>query len=197
MTNELQIFNYQSNEVRVVEQDGEPWFVAKDVCDVLELSDVNMATRNLDDDEKGTSKVCTLGGEQSMTVISESGLYTLIMRSNKPEAKKFARWVTHEVLPSIRKTGSYTMSKTEAKHAPHKLIQEAQEIVLSAMDCKDEKDYQTTIAFDRIFKDFTGKSALEMAGLKLVKKSRLEEYPDGCFWTDEHFEWESDLPSLD
>lgn len=93
--------------MRVVEQDGEPWFVAKDVCEILEISQYRHAIEKLDDDERCAVKVHTLQGEQTMTAISESGLYTLIMRSNKPEAKKFVRWVTHEVLPSIRKTGMY------------------------------------------------------------------------------------------
>ena len=107
MTNALQVFTYKNNEVRTVEVDGEVWFVAKDVCDILELSDVSMSTRNLDDDEKGTSKICTPGGEQDMTIISESGVYALVFKSRKPEAKAFSRWVRHEVLPQIRKTGSY------------------------------------------------------------------------------------------
>ena len=90
-------------KVRVIMRCADPWFVAKDVCDCLELTNVSMACQTLDEDEKGINKVYTLGGSQDMMLISESGLYTLIMRSNKPEAKAFKRWVTHEVLPSIRK----------------------------------------------------------------------------------------------
>lgn len=104
-------FYFHSNEVRTVVIENEPWFVAKDVCNVLEHSDASMALRGLDDDEKGTRKVWTLGGEQEMNVISESGLYTLIIRSNKPQSKPFRKWVTSEVLPTIRKTGSYTAPK--------------------------------------------------------------------------------------
>lgn len=111
----LTVFRYDSKEVRTVMINGEVWFVAKDVCEVLELSDVSMATQNLDEDEKGTSKVCTLGGMQDMTVISEAGLYTLLVRSNKEEAKPFRKWVTHEVLPSIRKTGSYLSQRDKAE----------------------------------------------------------------------------------
>ena len=103
----LQIFNFQEKQVRVISIDGEPWWVAKDVCDILELSDVSMTVARLDEDEKGTSKVCTPGGMQYMTVISESGLYALVVRSNKPEAQKFRKWVTSEILPSIRKHGAY------------------------------------------------------------------------------------------
>lgn len=101
-------FEYKAKEIRVIQDEqGEPWWVAKDVCDVLGLSDPSMALRNLDNDEKGTNKVCTLKGPQEMLIINESGLYNLIIRSNKPEANKFRRWITHDVIPSIRKTGSY------------------------------------------------------------------------------------------
>ena len=98
---------YKDHPVRIVEHDEEPWFVAKDVCEVLGIAKVDSAIRSLDEDEKDAHSMSTLGGKQEMTVVSEAGLYSLIMRSRKPEAKAFKRWVTHEVLPSIRKTGSY------------------------------------------------------------------------------------------
>ncbi|MBQ9527067.1 MAG: phage antirepressor [Fretibacterium sp.] len=118
MNNTIQAFYFERREVRVIEKDGEPWFVAKDVCEILELSDVSMAVRNLDDDEKGTNKVCTPGGEQNMIIISESGLYTLIMRSNKPEARAFRKWVTGTVLPAIRKYGAYRLNGMESLSNP-------------------------------------------------------------------------------
>lgn len=124
--NAIQAFNFNENEVRVVVgEDGEPWFVAKDICDVLEHSDVSMAIRSLDEDEKGTSIVCTLGGDQQMSIINESGLYALVLRSRKPEAKKFRKWVTVEVLPSIRKHGAYMTDTTidELVDNPDLLIQ--------------------------------------------------------------------------
>lgn len=105
----MQIYNYEGNDVRTVNQNGEPWWVLKDVCDVLELSNSRMVSDRLDEDEKGVSIVDTLGGEQEMTVVSESGLYNVIFLSRKPQAKKFKRWVTHEVLPSIRKHGIYAV----------------------------------------------------------------------------------------
>ena len=107
VSNSLQLFQNADWKVRVVMRDGEPWFVAKDACDCLELTNVSKACQTLDEDEKGITKVYTLGGYQDMMLISESGLYTLVMRSNKPEAKVFRKWVTSEVLPSIRKTGGY------------------------------------------------------------------------------------------
>lgn len=108
MSNNIQLFSNQSfGNVRVVMRNNEPWFVAKDVCECLSVTNAAQACQNLDDDEKGICKIDTLGGKQDMTLISESGLYTLIMRSNKPEAKEFRKWVTSEVLPSIRKSGVY------------------------------------------------------------------------------------------
>ncbi len=108
---DLQVFDFNEHAVRIIMQDGEPWWVAKDVCDVLELSNSRDAIKSLDDDEL-MSEILTSGGQRrEMNIISESGLYTLIIRSNKPEAKKFRRWVTHEVLPSIRKTGSYNTAR--------------------------------------------------------------------------------------
>ena len=101
-------FTFNSKQFRAIKkEDGSIWIVAKDACDQLDFSDVSMTVQPLDDDEKGTSKICTPGGPQDMLIISESGLYTLIIRSNKEAARPFRRWVTHEVLPSLRKTGRY------------------------------------------------------------------------------------------
>ena len=112
MNEALTLFDYNGAEIRVLTEDGEPWFVAKDVCDVLELSNPSWNIKELDSDEKGITKVETLGGPQQMAIITESGLYTLVMRSKKPEAKKFRKWVTQEVLPSIRKNGAYLTPET-------------------------------------------------------------------------------------
>ena len=107
---ELKIFNYKNNEVRTTVKDGEVWWVLKDVCDVLGLSNSRKVAERLDDDEKGVTLSDTLGGTQKITIINEAGLYKVILRSDKPEAKKFMHWVTHEVLPSIRKHGAYITS---------------------------------------------------------------------------------------
>ena len=112
MNNELQVFNSSEfGNVRVVQVNGEPWFVAADVCRALEISNSRDAVARLDDDEKGVGSTDTLGGKQGMQIINEPGLYTLVLGSRKPEAKTFKRWVTHEVLPAIRKTGSYKTPK--------------------------------------------------------------------------------------
>ncbi len=102
----LEIFTYSSDQpVRTVLVDGEPWFVAADVLQILALNRSSIAL--LDDDERGVHTVDTLGGAQSVGIINESGLYSLILRSRKAEAKVFKRWVTHEVLPQIRRTGQF------------------------------------------------------------------------------------------
>jgi prophage antirepressor-like protein len=104
--NELKTYtNPDFGEVRTLNIDGEPWFVAADVCKALELD--KTATRRLDEDEKGLRSTQTLGGNQETLVINEPGLYTLVLGSRKPEAKAFKRWITHDVIPSIRKNGGY------------------------------------------------------------------------------------------
>ena len=99
--------SFEGRPVRVVDRNGEPWWIARDVCDPLGLDNVSQAVSKLDPDERGIISSDTPSGPQDMLVINESGLYSLILRSRKPEAKRFKRWITHEVLPSIRKTGSY------------------------------------------------------------------------------------------
>lgn len=112
--NEIQIFNYNSNEVRTVQRDGEPWFVLKDVCQVLgmDTTQLKKVADRLDPDEKGRTQITTPGGEQETWIINESGLYNVILRSDKPDAKPFRKWVTSEVLPSIRKHGAYMTPET-------------------------------------------------------------------------------------
>ena len=109
-----QFSNEQFGELRVVQDEqGEPWFVAKDVCDALGLGRQHDSTRYLDDDEKGEGLVNTSSGVQTMVTVNEPGLYRLILKSRKPEAKAFQRWVTHEVLPAIRKDGGYMVARDE------------------------------------------------------------------------------------
>jgi len=100
-------FDFNGSSVRVIMRSGEPWFVAVDVCRILEIVDARQAVERLDDDERGACPVPTPGGVQDIRCVSEAGLFALVLGSRKPEARVFKRWVTHEVLPSIRKTGSY------------------------------------------------------------------------------------------
>jgi anti-repressor protein len=104
---DLQVFNYEGAEVRTVDREGETWWVLKDVCGVLELSDTNKVTERIDSDDLTRIKIVSGGQTREMYAVNESGLYNVILRSDKAEAKKFKRWVTHEVLPSIRKHGAY------------------------------------------------------------------------------------------
>lgn len=105
MSADLMPFTYEGSAVRTVVIDGDAEFVASDICRVLGHSNPSVAVAGLDDDERGLRIVETPSGAQQMVTVTEAGLYTLIIRSRKPEAKKFRRWVTHEVLPTIRKTG--------------------------------------------------------------------------------------------
>ena len=113
MSNELQVFKYmEEHQIRTTVIDGEVWFVAKDVCSALGIQNPSDAIRVLDEDEKSGVEISAPHGRvQETRVISESGLYALIFRSNKPEAKQFSRWVRRDVLPSIRKSGMYLSDK--------------------------------------------------------------------------------------
>jgi prophage antirepressor-like protein len=107
-------FSFDGMQLRVTtDAQGVPWFVAADVCGALNLPDTHKAVSRLDDDERSTTTIPTPGGTQSMTTVNEPGLYSLILGSRKPEAKRFKRWVTHEVLPAIRRTGSYGVPRRE------------------------------------------------------------------------------------
>ena len=134
--NELQIFNSDSfGEVRTIVKDNEPWFVAADVCRALELDRTWNALQRLDEDEKGTTSISTLGGEQEVSIINEPGLYALVLGSRKPEAKAFKRWITHEVIPAIRKNGAYITPE-----AAYKMLSDPQNLIqlLTTLSEKNE-----------------------------------------------------------
>lgn len=134
--NELQIFHYNDNEVRTVQIDGEPWWVLKDVCDVLELSNPSRVAERLEDDERSNFK---LGRQGEAIIINESGLYNVILRSDKPQAKPFRKWVTNEVLPSIRKTGGYQLPQMSKE--------------LRAIIMQDQKIQEVEKRVDRVRED--------------------------------------------
>ena len=121
--NDLQVWKFGESEVRTVEVNGEPWWVLSDVCRVLEISTPAKVSGRLDEDEKGMTSIHTLGGKQNITIINESGLYSVILRSDKPQAKPFRKWVTSEVLPTLRKTGSYRMQDSYQIEDPVKRAQ--------------------------------------------------------------------------
>ncbi len=128
-------FNYESQQIRLIQdEEGEPWWVMKDVCAILNISNYRDALNRLDADERGSVKVDTLGGPQEMSTVNEPGLYTLIIRSNKPDSKKFKRWITHEVLPSIRKTGKYEIDSFSEIDLIIKSAQALKKIELKQID---------------------------------------------------------------
>lgn len=156
----VQIFMFPATGqgVRIIRgQDGEPWFVAKDVCRVLDLEKVDRALAGLDDDEKGTHIVSTLGGKQVMSIVSEPGLYSLIFRSRKPEAKVFSKWIRAEVLPSIRRTGTYTVPArvTDPMEHPNETLIIAQAYLLASKNLSQAQE-QLALSSD-IIADMTPK----------------------------------------
>ena len=129
--------------MRTVLKDGEPWFVAADVCRALEISDTHKAVERLDDDEKGRSLIPTLGGEQELLIVNEPGLYTLVLGSRKPEARAFKRWITHEVMPAVRKHGGYLTPPTIAE-----LLENPDMIVELALTLKAECEKRLAVESD-------------------------------------------------
>ena len=167
MNSSIQVFNYNTYEVRTVEKDGEIWFVARDVCDVLELSNPTIAIEFLDDDERAKF---FLGRQGEANIISEAGLYSLVLRSNKPEARKFSRWVRHELLPQVLRTGTYNMIK-EQPALPFGVIEGAKTIFESVGITGN----QLGLALDKLYKSYTGRSALMAAGIEL--EAPVKEQP--------------------
>lgn len=146
--NALQTFTFPAagQEVRIIKKEGgEPWFVAKDVCDCLGIKNGRDAVAALDEDEKGVAFSDTRGGRQKVTTISESGLYALIFRSNKPEARVFSKWVRAEVLPAIRRTGGYIIANPE--ESPEILMARA---LFVARDSIDRLNQQLEVAQPKI-----------------------------------------------
>ena len=154
--NELQVFkSAEFGTVRTIERNGEPWFVGKDVAAALGYKDPTKAARErVDEEDRGVAKIDTPSGEQEMTVINESGLYSLVLSSKLPSAKKFKRWVTSEVLPSIRKTGAYAVPKdypsalralADAEEQKMKLLAENQRQAQAIADFEPIRQYVDTI----------------------------------------------------
>ena len=140
MNNEIQVFtNEQLGQVRTVMIDGEPWFVAADVCKSLALSNPTVAAARLDEDERAKFN---LGRQGESTIVSESGLYTLVLSSRKPEAKAFKRWITHEVIPSIRKHGAYMTKPVleQMLEQPETIVLLAQRLLAEQAEKEDVKN---------------------------------------------------------
>jgi prophage antirepressor-like protein len=178
--NDLQIFKYNGKEVRTIQKDGEPWWVLKDVCEVLGLSSPHKVFERLDDDEKGRNQIPTLGGEQEMTVVNESGLYNVILRSDKPEAKPFRKWVTSEVLPSIRKNGGYIANQENL--TPEQIVANALIVAQNIISQKDKQIEQMKPKaefFDAVADSRTAISMNEVSkvlGIKGYGRNNLFEF---------------------
>ena len=178
--NDLQTFNYNGNKVRTIQKDGEPWWVLKDVCEVLGLSSPHKVFERLDDDEKGRNQIPTLGGEQEMTVINESGLYNVILRSDKPEAKPFRKWITSEVLPSIRKNGGYIANQENL--TPEQIVANALIVAQNIISQKDKQIEQMKPKaefFDAVADSRTAISMNEVSkvlGIKGYGRNNLFEF---------------------
>ena len=175
MNNELQIFkNDEFGNVRVVNVAGEPWFVGKDVAEALgyEVSR-NAIAQHVDDEDKLTHQISASGQNRNMTIINESGLYSLIMSSKLPQAKSFKRWVTSEVLPAIRKAGSYTAPKQESKSKAIDL-----EIRLNNSKARMASEYRRIAEMTDIkeYKHICQQKAVEvLAGMPLLPMEEVTE----------------------
>ena len=167
MESSIQLFDYKDNTVRTVILNGQIWFVAKDIADILGFRDAYNATQCLEDNEKGTCKVSTFRGEQDMLIVNEPGIYRLIFRSNKPEAKAFQDWVYHEVLPALHHTGSYSMNE-ESKPVQVDPMHAAKMI----LEVAHIKDNQLALALDKVAKHYTGQSMLALSGIVLIAPTK-------------------------
>lgn len=142
---EIRVFeSAEFGAVRVAEIDGEPWFIAADVCRALDVKNGRDAVSRLDDDEKGVALTDTLGGRQEMAAVSEAGLYALVLSSRKPEAKAFKRWVTHDVLPSIRKHGAYM-----TEEILQKTLENPDFLIGLATQLKEEREKRLAAELDK------------------------------------------------
>ena len=179
--NELQkIFNYDGKQVRTVVVDGEPMFVAKDVCEILEIDDTRRASERLEDDERILIPVTdSLGREQETWAVTESGLYSLVLGSRKAEAKSFKRWITHEVIPSIRKHGAYMTAEKieEVLLNPDTIIKlatnlKAEQEKVRQLSAKVEADHPKVLFADSVSSASNSILIGELA--KLVKQNGVD-----------------------
>jgi anti-repressor protein len=188
---ELKVFeNNDFGQVRVVNQDGEPWFVATDVCKVLEIQNTSQALQRLDEDERS---MLNIGRQGEANVVNEYGLYTLILGSRKESAKQFKRWITHEVIPSIRKTGQYSVDQSSyviedpIKRAERWIEEQKERLMLQqqVLEYKPKVDY-----VDKILKakgavnigQIAGDYGLSAYALNQILHTERVQYKLGSQW---------------
>lgn len=171
--NEVQLFNFENHEVRSLLLNDEPWFVGKDVAEALGYSKArNAIATHIDSEDKKDAPIQgTLGGVQEMTVINESGLYSLVLSSKLPSAKKFKRWVTSEVLPALRKTGQYQVKELSGQELMAKALIEAQS-VLAAKDKQIEQMKPKVVFADAVATSHTSILVGELA--KILKQNGID-----------------------
>lgn len=171
--NEVQLFNFESHEVRSLLLNNEPWFVGKDVAEALGYSKArNAIATHIDSEDKKDAPIQgTLGGVQEMTIINESGLYSLVLSSKLPSAKKFKRWVTSEVLPALRKTGQYQVKELSGQELMAKALIEAQN-VLAAKDKQIEEMKPKALFADAVATSHTSILVGELA--KILKQNGID-----------------------
>ena len=153
--NELQIFkNNEFGEVRTIDVNGEPWFIASDVCKALDLTNTTTAIGRIDDDEKAKFNLGLSGGDTNC--VNEYGLYNLVLASRKTSAKKFRRWITHEVIPSIRRTGGYKLPQTysEALRALADKAEEAERLAIENQEMKPKAEYFDALVDRKLLTSF-------------------------------------------
>lgn len=192
---DLQIFNYNGNEVRTIQKDGEPWWVLKDVCEIFGETNYRRVSGRLDEDEKGVSQINTPGGLQSMTVINEAGLYTTLfamqpekargvteeyVQQRQEQLKSFRKWVTSEVLPSIRKNGGYIANQENL--TPEQIVANALIVAQNIISQKDKQIEQMKPKaefFDAVADSRTAISMNEVSkvlGIKGYGRNNLFEF---------------------
>ena len=172
------IFYYQDRSIRTVIKDGDPWFVALDVCEALDISNAGDATSRIDLDDIGLiDGVDSRGRRRTMKIISEAGLYTLVLGSRKPEAKAFKYWVTHEVIPAIRRTGAYQSS--DFSPTPGKLLQfSRRDLIHLAMEAENECEELRGVVTDMLPKvEFYDRVADATDSFSLGETAKMMEIP--------------------
>lgn len=170
--NELQVFSFESNSVRALERDGQAWFVAKDAAKTLGYKNPRDAiSKHVDEEDKEVAKCDTLGGRQDIAIINESGLYSLVLSSKLPSAKKFKRWVTSEVLPALRKTGQYQVKELSGSELMARALIEAQS-VLAAKDKQIEQMKPKVVFADAVATSHTSILVGELA--KILKQNGID-----------------------
>lgn len=170
--NEVQLFNFENHEVRSLLLNNEPWFVGKDVAEVLGYERADNAIRNhIDKEDKLMHQISASGQNRNMTIINESGLYSLVLSSKLPSAKKFKRWVTSEVLPALRKTGQYQVKELSGQELMAKALIEAQN-VLAAKDKQIEEMKPKALFADAVATSHTSILVGELA--KILKQNGIE-----------------------